>query len=146
MQVTSGTTTNNAALYASLSGPNSSTARTAKQTLGSQDFMQLLATQMENQDPMQPMEDTAFIAQMAQFSSLQQSSEMVAQMTQLRADQQQLAATGYLGRQVTLIDGSGKTVTGTVSAIDTSGPTPQLVVNGANYPVSTLTRVEPAAG
>ena len=91
MQVTSATTTNNSALYATLSGANSATARTAKQTLTSQDFMQLLATQMQNQDPMQPMEDTAFIAQMAQFSSLQQSSEMVTQMTQLQASQQQMA-------------------------------------------------------
>jgi hypothetical protein len=67
-------------------------------------------------------------------------------MTQLQASQQQMAANSYLGRQVTLIDGAGKTVTGTVSAIDTSGSAPQLVVNGANYLLSMVQQVAPAAG
>ena len=75
------------------------TARTTKKTaLGSEDFMKLLAVQFQSQDPMKPMEDTAFIAQMAQFSSLEQSNSLVREMGLLRSDQQNLTASGMLGR------------------------------------------------
>jgi flagellar basal-body rod modification protein FlgD len=140
MQVTSATTTNNSSsLYAALSGPSSTSgASPGGKTLGAQDFMQLLATQMQNQDPMNPTSDTQFIAQMAQFSALQQSTEMVTQ-------QKQLIAAGYLGRQVTLLDSSGNTISGTVSAVNTSSSEPQLVVNGTSYALSTLRTIHPAS-
>jgi flagellar basal-body rod modification protein FlgD len=70
-----------------------------KTTLGSDDFMKLLAVQFQSQDPMKPMEDTAFIAQMAQFSALDQSSSLVKEMALLRADQQNLSASGMLDRR-----------------------------------------------
>ena len=48
----------------------------AEKTLGQEDFLTILITQLSNQDPTQPMKDTEFIAQMAQFSSVQQLSEI----------------------------------------------------------------------
>ena len=98
--------------------------------------MQLLATQMQNQDPMQPMEDTAFIAQMAQFSSLQS-------MTQMQGNEQQLQAASYLGRNVTVNDANGNSITGLVTAVDNSGTTPALVINNTSYALSTVKRIEP---
>ena len=47
---------------------NTVNGRTASQQLGKDDFLKLLITQLSNQDPTNPMEDTQFIAQMAQFS------------------------------------------------------------------------------
>ena len=70
--VTSATSADRTAAADTYTGTSAST-RTIKQELGAEDFMQLLAVQMQNQDPMAPMEDTAFIAQMAQFSALEQS-------------------------------------------------------------------------
>ncbi len=93
-------------------GYGENTVRTIKKTLGSDDFMKLLAVQFQSQDPMKPMEDTAFIAQMAQFSALDQSSSMVKEMALLRADQQTLTASGMLGRNVTVEDADGLPVTG----------------------------------
>lgn len=121
--------------------------RKPKQQLGSDDFMKLLAVQFQSQDPMKPMEDTAFIAQMAQFSSLQNSTDLNKEMALLRADQQNLAANGMLGRTVTASDEDGNPVIGQVSAVLSTNEGPALVIDGKEYALSTVTRIEntPAA-
>jgi flagellar basal-body rod modification protein FlgD len=121
-----------------------SPSRIPQKQLGQDDFLTLLATQFQQQDPMKPMDDSAFIAQMAQFSSLQQSSDMAKDMSAMRADQQRATAASYLGHRVTVDAGNGQTVTDDVSAIDTSGTDPQLVVAGKSYSLSSVLRVEPS--
>ena len=87
-------------------------ARVPQKQLGKNDFLKLLAVQFQVQDPMKPMEDTAFIAQMAQFSSLEQSSAMARDLTALRADQQRVTANSYLGHRVTFKTSDAQTITG----------------------------------
>jgi hypothetical protein len=55
------------------------------QTLNQQDFLNLLVTELQNQDPMNPMSDTDFIAQMAQFSTLQQSQQTYQSISEMQA-------------------------------------------------------------
>ena len=52
------------------------TARSPRSSLGKDDFLKILVSQLQNQDPMKPMEDQDFIAQMAQFSSLEQMQSL----------------------------------------------------------------------
>lgn len=128
----------------SLTGSDTTTAsRIPQKALGQNDFLKLLATQFQTQDPMKPMEDTAFIAQMAQFSALEQSSSMAKDIAQLHLDQQRAAANSYLGHRVTVDGGKTGPATGDVSAIDVSGPEPMLIVNGKPYALSAVLRVEP---
>jgi len=118
----------------------------APKALGSADFMKLLAVQFQQQDPMKPMDDTAFIAQMAQFTALSQTQTMTDQMTKLNASQQLAAANSLIGQQVTLDDGNGGTVSGLVSGVQvdaTNGP--QILVNGNPYLVSAVQLVQPAS-
>src|SRR6478735_987043 len=130
MPVDATTSSNSAANVVAYSTTNT---RKPTQQLGSQDFMKLLAVQFQSQDPMKPMEDTAFIAQMAQFSALQNSTDLTKQMGLLRSDQQNLAANGMIGRTVTVSDESGNPVIGEVSAVLSSDNGPSLVVNGKQY-------------
>ncbi|MFF2155609.1 flagellar hook capping FlgD N-terminal domain-containing protein [Paenibacillus chitinolyticus] len=53
--------------------------------LGKDDFLKILITQLQNQDPMQPMQDKEFVAQMAQFTSVEQLSNMASEMKLLRS-------------------------------------------------------------
>ena len=124
-------------------GIDDTAARVPQKALGQDDFLKLLATQFQVQDPLKPMEDTAFIAQMAQFSALEQSSALARDMNLLRADQQRVTANSYLGHRVTLETKDG-TTSGEVSAVDLSGKEPQLVVGGKTYALSAVLRLEPS--
>ncbi len=122
---------------------DSTVSRLPQKQLGQGDFLKLLAAQFQAQDPMKPMEDTAFIAQMAQFSSLEQSSALAKDMAALRADQLRVTANSYLGHRVTVDVGEGKTASGDVTAVDSSGTEPRLVVGGKSFSLSSVLRVEP---
>ena len=118
-------------------------SRIPQRILGQDDFLKLLSVQFQAQDPMKPMEDTAFIAQMAQFSSLEQSSAMAGDMKAMRSEQQRTVANSYLGHRVTVDLGKGATESGDVSAVDVSGPEPKIIVNGTSHSLSAVLRVEP---
>jgi flagellar basal-body rod modification protein FlgD len=114
-------------------------------TLGSNDFMKLLAVQFQQQDPMKPMDDTAFIAQMAQFTALSQSQTMTAEMTKLSTSQSLATANSYLGNQVTVDNGDGTTSSGVVDSIQVTSDGPSLMVGGNPYPISSVVSVAPHA-
>ncbi|MDR2210300.1 MAG: flagellar hook assembly protein FlgD [Spirochaetaceae bacterium] len=120
--------------------------RMPKQALGMEDFLTLLTKQLAYQDPMAPMEDKEFIAQMAQFSSLKQMDAMSQGISKLSGDFSRIAdllsgseAASALGRSVELADGEA-TVQGVVRAV-TRGTDPQIMVNGTYYSWSQVTKV-----
>ncbi len=80
-----------------------------KQAMGKDAFLKLLVAQIANQDPLKPMDDTAYVAQLAQFSSLEQQTTSN-KMLELLATQQQglanTAAMGLVGKDVTVRGGS----------------------------------------
>jgi len=105
--------------------------RKPQQSLGKDDFLKLLITQLSYQDPTSPMEDKEFIAQMAQFSSLEQMTSMAADFAKLSAMITETGASTALGKGVELVDGE-RVVQGTIKAV-TRGEIPQVLVNGAYY-------------
>lgn len=146
MQVTSATSAARAASSSSDSTttPPTTTAKPHKTALGQNDFLKLLAVQFQQQDPMKPMEDTAFIAQMAQFTALDQSSSTLAQIKQMSAQQDIVTANSYIGRHVTLDAGNDQTVSGDVTGIEMTEGSPRLIVGDQTYPLSSVLLVEPA--
>jgi len=119
------------------SSATSTASSTSNNSLSINDFMTLLATQFQEQDPLKPMDDTAFIAQTAQFTALQQATTMTSQMSQL-------AANDYIGRTVSVNNPTtGQIVTGPVTGVDTTQTTPQLIIGGAEYPMTNMTGIAP---
>lgn len=75
-------------------------------TLGQQDFLQLLVTQLQHQDPLEPQPATEFTAQLAQFSSLEQLMNVNTALQQLASFQAAVANTqtaSFIGREVTAV-------------------------------------------
>ncbi|REE94420.1 flagellar basal-body rod modification protein FlgD [Paenibacillus taihuensis] len=70
--------------YYSSENVQAATNKKADTSLGKDDFLRILVTQLQNQDPMQPLQDKDFIAQMAQFSSVEQLVNMSDQLAGLR--------------------------------------------------------------
>jgi flagellar basal-body rod modification protein FlgD len=118
-------------------------SRVPQQALGQEDFLKLLSVQFQSQDPMKPMDDTAFIAQMAQFSSLQQSQTLTQQMTQMRANQDLVTASNYIGRHVTVDAGEDGIVKGNVTGVEITEGVPRLTIGEFTYPLSSVLYVEP---
>ena len=113
--------------------------RVPSDELGKDDFLKILITQLTNQDPTSPMEDREFIAQMAQFSTLEQMTNLSAEFRRLGGLLQSGHAVAMLGRTVDIVLGSA-TVTGTVDEV-TGGDYPQVLVNGIYYDFSNVQRV-----
>lgn len=107
--------------------------------LGKTEFLNLLVTQLRYQDPLNPVDDKQFIAQLAQFSSLEQMQNMNNSITQSQAY-------NLLGKKVeaSVTDESTKvttTVQGYVSEVKTKSGKVYVVVNGRDIPVEKITRV-----
>jgi flagellar basal-body rod modification protein FlgD len=116
-----------------------------QQGLGQDDFLKILITQLSYQDPTSPMEDKEFIAQMAQFSTLEQMTSMAGDFARLTEMLSNTEASSSLGRPVELNvaepgDESERVVQGVVRAV-TRGTNPQVLVNGTYYDWTQVSRV-----
>jgi flagellar basal-body rod modification protein FlgD len=115
--------------------------------LSESDFLQLLTTQLQNQDPLQPMSDTDFIAQMATFSQLSAQNTLNTNFSSYSQTQALANAQSYIGETVSV---SGATegdpaTTGIVTGITVSNGTPELTIGGTNYSLSDITGIQPGS-
>lgn len=113
--------------------------RIPSQQLGKDDFLKLLITQLTNQDPTSPMEDTQFISQMAQFSSLEQMTNMNESFNKMAAMINAGQAATTLGKTVDL--DIGDTTTQGVVEATSFGANPQVMVNGMFYDLNKIKAV-----
>ncbi|MBZ4684481.1 MAG: flagellar hook capping protein [Desulfomicrobiaceae bacterium] len=84
-------------------------------------FLRLLVTQLQHQDPLNPMDDKQFIAQLAQFSSLEQMNNIAAGITKLTeqaASQDMLSAAAFMGKEVVAAGSGLSKEDGAVSSVD----------------------------
>ncbi len=114
---------------------STSTASTnPKGELGKDAFLELLVAQLKHQNPLEPMSDTEFIGQMAQFTQIEE-------LQNLRSTLEIAQAGSLLGRTVTALDSSGETVRGTVKAIRCEEGEAVLVLDSLEVKLSDVTEV-----
>lgn len=129
--------------------PDSGTpVRTPGDELGKDAFLQLLVTQMSNQDPLAPMDNSAMLAQLAQFSALEQMQNLNDQFSTFSGNVDQLnyvTAQGLIGRYVQGINGEGNIVKGFVESVGLDGSIVVLDVDGSALPMSGVLTVSDKA-
>lgn len=103
---------------------NTNQQRTPTNQLGKHEFLKILMAQLQNQDPLSPLDDKDFIAQMATFSSLEQLMNMASSIDKLVQNQMISPVIQYshmIGNEVTYIsrdaEGRSETVTSEVVAV-----------------------------
>ncbi len=127
---TTGTTGTNSTSNTSSSGGTGA--------LNMDDFLQLLVAQLKNQDMYNTMDDSEYMAQMAQFSMLQAITDM-----------SELSMTSYgvslIGKEVTVAqigdDGTVKSIEGIVDSVNFYNGSPQVVVDDKSYSLSSVMSV-----
>lgn len=120
--------------------------RSAKKVLDQDDFLKLLITQFSTQDPLNPVTDTAFISQMAEFTTLENAKETQSEITRLRQQSANQEAVSMIGKQVELLSGDDGEITfGTVSKVLIDADGPKLVVGGYPYTVDKVVAIRDAA-
>jgi len=124
LQVSSTTATNDYSL------PDNT--RKPVQSLDKDAFLRLLIEQLKNQDPMSPQDPNEFVAQMAQFSMLEQLTSLNQGMTQLKKSQEMMEAAALLGQQVNIMTKDG-TISGQVEKVTLEGEDINIFVGGEGY-------------
>ncbi len=107
--------------------------------LGKDDFLKILVTQLSYQDPTKPLEDKEFISQMAQFSSLEQMTNMSKSFSSLSGMLVQSNALNLLGKNVEIT--TGETVINGVVEEITGRDHPQIKVNGKYYDFNQVDKI-----
>lgn len=112
----------------------------AAQQLTSSDFLNLMMKQLQSQDPLNPMDNSQFIAQQAQFTQVSTLQEMNKNQSTNNSIMQTLA---LVGKDVVLTDptDSTKTIKGTVSGATFDANGAAIEVNGKAYPISLVQTV-----
>ncbi len=121
----------------------------SKNTLGQDDFLKLLVTQLRHQDPLEPVKDQEFIAQLANFSSLEQVTNLNKQFSQVTAllhdslyaitSIQQ--ATACLGRLIEYRSGE-EVLTGMVDAVRIEEGLPVLMIGDTRVDLSQVLAIK----
>lgn len=119
----------------SISAIGSTTSAAANNKLTLEDFMKVLLTQLTYQDPLKPMDNQQFMAQIAQFTTLEQTQSLNTNIQALLNNQSSLQSVGLIGRTVDIKTDTGP-LTGTVTALSLAGSSPTLTLSVSGATVS----------
>src|SRR3954453_3359268 len=100
--------------------------------LGKDSFLKLLVAQLQHQDPTQPTDSTQFMSQLAQFSSLEQMTNVSTTLQTIASGQSVTQGVELLGRYVSFTRGDGSTGSGVASSISVAGDSVVLSIGGEN--------------
>ncbi|HOZ47411.1 MAG TPA: flagellar hook capping FlgD N-terminal domain-containing protein [Candidatus Hydrogenedentes bacterium] len=126
------------------SSSDGTASRTVDQELDRDAFLQLLVTEMQYQDPLEPVDNAQMLAQLAQFSALEQMDNLNDGFDTLSGNIDQLnfiSATSLLGQQVTGVDMNGQLREGVVERVHLDGSIVYLTVDGALMSMAGVTGI-----
>jgi len=108
----------------------SSTTLNPGASLDKDAFLKLLVAQLKNQDPSSPQDSSQWAAQMAQFSTVEQLTNLATTSAKSAKSAAMSQAVALLGKTVSYVGQDGASVQGTVQRIDSGDDAPTLMING----------------
>jgi flagellar basal-body rod modification protein FlgD len=121
-----------------------SSSPTGMQALTPSDFINLMVTELQNQDPTQPESSDQLLSQMSQIGQLQSSDTLQTTLTGLAQQNQIGAASSLIGKAVSGLDASSNSTSGIVSSVNVASTGVTLSLdNGGTLPLSSVTSIAP---
>lgn len=126
--------TNNTDNTNKTNGTNGSNAKSSTSDIGldKNAFLQMLVAQLKYQNPLNPTDGSQYMAQMAQFATVEQLEHISQAQSAMGPWQQALAGQGMVGKQVVGTDSKGLAVTGLVTGMKLLSSGPMLVLNNGS--------------
>lgn len=99
--------------------------------IGADTFLKLLIAELQNQDPLSPMENSEMVQQLNQIYQVQSNMKMVETFDAVTLSQNLASAAGLLGKTIQGLDDGAATVTGQVEGVTIVDGVPKLHVGGS---------------
>lgn len=120
------------------------TGTTGMNALNSQDFINMMITQLEHQDPLQPTSSDQLLSQMSQIGQMQSSSQLQTTLSGLAQQNQIGAASALIGKTVQGVDSNQNSLNGIVTSVQVSSTGVSLSLdNGHSLPLTGVTNISP---
>jgi len=117
------------------------TAAPSRSQLDKDTFLKLLVAQMRYQDPSKPMDSSQFVAQSAQFTTVEVLQQLQESQAQLLSFQSTLLSSGLIGKTVTAIGSDGKEVTGVVGSARVVAGQAYIMIKDETLPVGSVVKI-----
>ncbi|MFQ5963000.1 MAG: flagellar hook capping FlgD N-terminal domain-containing protein [Candidatus Scalinduaceae bacterium] len=120
---------------------NPSVANISNSGASKEDFLRLFVTQLKNQTPLDPLKGHEFIAQLAQFSSLEQLTNLNTSFSETFKLQQLIGGGGLIGKEAKFIGVSGGASQGVITGVKTGNGTISVIIQNEEIPLSNITEI-----
>jgi len=123
---------------------SSSTNNNPLQSISVEDFTQMLITELQHQDPTQPMSSTDLMNQVSQIQAIDSNQQLTTTLQSVALGQSIASAGSLIGATVTGVDSAGKQVSGTVNSASISNGSAVLNVGTSTISLTNVTQIAPA--
>lgn len=129
------------------SGSSSTGSTSSNDPFGSvnlSDFMTLMITQLQNQDPTDPVSNSDLMQQIGDMQTIQSNLQLSSTLTGMSMSDSLTAASVMIGQYIVGTDSTGASATGTVDSVSMSDGTATLNVGSQSVPLANVTEIIPA--
>jgi flagellar basal-body rod modification protein FlgD len=133
----------NSSTNSSSSSSSSSNNTDPFASLNLNDFIQMMITELQNQDPTSPMSSGQMLSEITQMGQISTAEQLDTTLTGMETGQNLSNASAMIGMQVAGTDSSGNSVSGTVSSVTISNGAPSLNVGSSSLTLDQITSILP---
>ncbi len=115
------------------------------QELGVEQFLKLLISELQNQDPLNPTDNQQLLEQISSLKDISTSNKLTETLDSLSLEQNLASASNLLGRQISALDDKGNTVRGKVDKVSVRDGSATLIVGDKQIRLKNISEILPAA-
>lgn len=143
MSTVNGTSGSNSTNKSDSTSKNAS-SNDALRGLDMSQFLKLMIAQLQNQDPLQPLDNAQILQQISQIRQIGESEKLTNTLDSVLLNQNLNSASGMLGKNIKALTDDGKAVDGVVDRVTVAGGTPRLHVGELEVGLNNISEIDPA--